>query len=78
MDLELCLETNRKEAKDSCLGCECIGTCQAFRAQYERKKATIQDSRYEAAKEQASRVESRSWEFQSWKHMRITAKTNGS
>lgn len=36
-----------------------ITTCLVFRAQYERKKAEIQDSRYEAAREQAERVESK-------------------
>jgi hypothetical protein len=46
-------------SKDSCLGCPDIMTCMVFRAQYERKKAEIQDSRYEQSKEQAERSESR-------------------
>jgi len=58
-DMEECRETNGEEAKDSCLGCKHIMTCQVFRAQYERKKAEIQDSRYESAKDQAEKVESR-------------------
>jgi hypothetical protein len=51
-DAELC-------HKDTCLDCNEIETCMVFRAQYERKKAEIQDSRYESAKEQAERVESK-------------------
>lgn len=58
-DLEECKQTSGKEARDSCLGCDVIANCSVFRAQYERKKADIQDSRYEAAKDQAERVESR-------------------
>jgi hypothetical protein len=55
-----CKATNGVEAKDSCLGCEhVLKGCMVFRAQYERKKAEIQDSRYESAKEQAERVESK-------------------
>lgn len=59
MDLAECKATNGAEERESCLGCECIMECQVFRAQYERKKAEIQDSRYESAKEQAERVESK-------------------
>jgi energy-coupling factor transporter ATP-binding protein EcfA2 len=58
-DMKQCKETNGQEERSSCLGCECISSCQVFRAQYERKKAEIQDSRYEAAKEQAETVESK-------------------
>ena len=58
-DLDECKKTNGQEARDSCLGCDTVMTCQVFRAQYERKKAEIQDSRYEVAKEQAERVESK-------------------
>jgi hypothetical protein len=47
---------------DSCLGCDKLikpgQECQIFRAQYERKKASIQMNRYEEAKETASKKES--------------------
>jgi hypothetical protein len=43
---------------ESCLGCDKLETCTIFRAQYERKKQTIQDSRYEHALEDASHRES--------------------
>jgi hypothetical protein len=46
-------------AEPSCLGCDKLMECQVFRAQYERKKASIQDTRYEQAKEQAQRSESK-------------------
>lgn len=59
MDLAECKATNGTEARETCLGCKCIMECQVFRAQYERKKAEIQDSRYESTKEQAERVESK-------------------
>jgi hypothetical protein len=58
-DMDECQQTNGEEARESCLGCDKIMECQVFRAQYERKKAEIQDSRYESAKEQAERVESK-------------------
>lgn len=50
-DKHLCKE-------ESCLGCEKLDTCMVFRAQYERKKASIQESRYEHAMEEASHKES--------------------
>ena len=58
-DSELC-------PKDSCLGCKKIGDpddphpkdCQVFRAQYERKKRSIQIERYLQGKEQALQKES--------------------
>jgi hypothetical protein len=43
---------------ESCLGCDKLETCTIFRAQYERKKQSIQDSRYEHALEDASHRES--------------------
>jgi hypothetical protein len=52
LDMNLC-------AKDSCLGCPSLDTCNIFRARYERKKASIQDTRYEQAKEQAQQSETR-------------------
>lgn len=47
--------------KDSCLGCRQLKTCPEFRAQYERKKAAIQDIRYEQAEGDASHFESQSY-----------------
>jgi hypothetical protein len=46
-DLRYALFDNDKCAKDSCIGCRSLDSCTIFRAQYERKKATIQDARYE-------------------------------
>jgi len=48
-----------KCSKDSCLGCPELNDCQIFRALYEKKKASIQDSRYEESKEHAEKTESR-------------------
>lgn len=53
--------------KETCLGCKKLGDlkepesikCMIFRAQYERKKKSIQLERYEQGKEQAQEVESR-------------------
>lgn len=44
--------------KRTCLGCNDMPSCMVFRAQYERKKASVQDTRYESAMEEASRRES--------------------
>jgi len=48
--------------KDSCLDCKKLthptNPCQIFRARYERKKASIQDQRYEQAMDQAEQRES--------------------
>lgn len=52
MDNDLC---NRP----SCLGCEKVVNCHIFRAQYERKKAAVQESRYEQAKDRAAATESK-------------------
>jgi hypothetical protein len=52
---------NKLCSKDSCLGCkklEAPAPCMIFRAQYERKKASIQFERYEQAEEQAAAKES--------------------
>jgi hypothetical protein len=54
-------------SRDSCLGCKKLGDlnyprpgdCQIFRAQYERKKKSIQLVRYEQGKEQAEQMESK-------------------
>lgn len=46
--------------KDSCLGCRKLKkTCREFRAQYERKKASIQDRRYKQAENEAAKLESK-------------------
>jgi len=45
--------------KESCLGCRKLRICPTFRAQYERKKATIQERRYEQAEVEASYMETR-------------------
>ena len=55
--LEYELFDNDKCSRDSCLDCSKLMTCPLFRAQYERKKASIQDERYESAYDQASRKE---------------------
>jgi len=44
--------------KDNCLGCRKLKVCPTFRAQYERKKAVVQDRRYEQAEMEASQLES--------------------
>lgn len=60
LDKKECMKTGGfKKPKNSCLDCKSIETCMVFRAQYERKKALIQDSRYEQAKEQAEKTESK-------------------
>jgi len=46
--------------KDTCLGCRTLETCPLMRAQYERKKASIQESRYIQSIDEQIRIESRS------------------
>jgi len=55
--LEYDIFNNDRCSRDSCLDCKKIISCPLFRAQYERKKASIQDQRYESAYETASRKE---------------------
>lgn len=43
--------------RESCLDCPQLMTCNLFYAQYERRKASIQESRYEQAKESAAHTE---------------------
>lgn len=43
----------------SCLGCRQVKKCPEFRAKYERKKATIQEARYEQAEMDARHIETR-------------------
>lgn len=57
--LEYGLFDNDQCNRDSCLGCKKLMTCNLFRARYERKKASIQDQRYEQAYDSASRQESK-------------------
>ena len=46
--------------RDSCLGCKKLKKeCMEFRAQYERKKATVQDRRYAQAEDEAAKLESK-------------------
>lgn len=45
--------------RDSCLGCPKLKLCPTFRAQYERKKASIQGQRYEQAERDARYLESK-------------------
>jgi len=46
--------------KTTCLGCKTLGNCPLLRAQYERKKAATQETRYAKAIEEESMRESRS------------------
>jgi len=48
-----------KCSKESCLSCRKIDICQLIRGQYEKKKRDIQMPRYKAAKEEASKTESK-------------------
>lgn len=61
MDMDLC-------ARDSCLDCDKLPSCNIFRARYERKKGSIQDARYEQAKESAQKTEA--------KHLTLTQLEN--
>lgn len=56
MDYEVC-------SRDTCLGCIELSTCNVFRAQYERKKAFIQETRYKHEYEEAKRLESKEFSF---------------
>lgn len=57
--LQYALFDNHKCNRDSCLDCSKVNTCPLFRAQYERKKASIQETRYEQAYDLASKKESK-------------------
>jgi len=52
-------EEGKYRNKNSCLGCRKLKICPTFRAQYERKKAAIQNRRYEQAEMDASYMETR-------------------
>lgn len=56
MDYNLC-------NKNSCLGCKDIDSCNVFRAQYERKKASIQEQRYELARDRQEISDSKELTF---------------
>lgn len=56
MDHELC-------NKDTCLGCKKLNDCGIFRALYEKKKASIQESRYAQELEKAQHLESKEFTF---------------
>jgi hypothetical protein len=45
--------------RESCLGCKELNTCNVFRARYERNKRDVQFTRYEQAKETATKKESK-------------------
>ena len=57
--LEQCPKKYFDKPKDSCLGCSYLKECPTFRAQYERKKESIQDTRYEQGELEASKLESK-------------------
>lgn len=57
------------KSKDSCLGCTRLKECQTFRAQYERKKASVQNTRYAQAEVEASRMESKEFTTQQLAHL---------
>jgi len=57
-ELEYEMFDNHLCKRDSCLDCSKLPRCNIFRARYERKKASIQDTRYEQAYDSASKQES--------------------
>jgi hypothetical protein len=58
-ELEFGLFDNYLCNKESCLDCNKLQSCEIFRAQYERKKASIQEQRYEQAYDDATKQESK-------------------
>lgn len=56
-NLDFAMLDSDKCQRDSCLDCKNIDNCNLFRARYEKKKASIQESRYEQAKDMAERKE---------------------
>ena len=57
--LEYPLLDSDKCPRDTCLGCRTLETCSLIRAQYERKKAATQETRYAQAIEEEAMRESR-------------------
>jgi hypothetical protein len=57
--LGACPEKYKEYSSGSCLGCRYLNECPTFRAQYERKKASIQDVRYKQAERDAEYIESK-------------------
>lgn len=65
----------------SCLDCDKLTkkdsesySCNIFRAQYERKKASIQETRYEQAKELAAKTETKELTIKQIENLAITLK----
>jgi len=58
-NLDFAMLDNNECNRESCLDCSKLSTCNIFRARYERKKASIQESRYEQAKDMAETQETR-------------------
>lgn len=50
--------------RESCLGCRKLKSCREFRAVYERKKAIVQDERYQQAEEDAGKIEAKEFTIQ--------------
>ncbi|MFX0142205.1 MAG: hypothetical protein ACFFDN_51680 [Candidatus Hodarchaeota archaeon] len=61
LDFEKCKkeEKAKKKNKSSCLECRLLNTCNLLRAQYERKKESIQLSRYKQDEERAKQREAK-------------------
>ena len=57
--LGACPEIHRTTIRSSCLGCRYLKDCSTFRAEYERKKATVQEERYLQAERDAEYMESK-------------------
>jgi len=62
-NLEMPLMDYEQCSKKTCLGCKRLDDCTIFRAQYERKKASLQESRYAQELEKAQHLESKDFTF---------------
>ena len=60
--------------RDTCLGCPKLSTCNIFRARYERKKASIQESRYTQARELADKIETKQLTMKQIENLALTIK----
>jgi len=65
LDSDLC-------TRDSCLDCKKLFECDIFRARYERKKASIQESRYSQALAQAQQIETKDLTIQQLENLCVT------
>jgi len=74
LDKDECARTRGGKWLSSCLGCKQIDTCMVFRAQYERKKAAVQEDRYEEAHERAQKVESKQKSIKELERLALTVK----